>query len=206
MAPVSLYALYGGSLASDGHKLDPSARLAIEGGKRITGEELQRAQVERTRLFRRVQDKLAQFDLLATPTLAATARGADHKAFEPLSIAGAKPAGPRFSWYPYTHAFNATGHPAISLPAGFGVDGLPVGLQLVGPWAGEARLLRVAAALETLASVATAPPATESAPASDRGNNVTIPLVLVPRSPSPMTTRPRMGTVSITSRIASTAT
>jgi aspartyl-tRNA(Asn)/glutamyl-tRNA(Gln) amidotransferase subunit A len=168
MAPVSLYALYGGSLASDGHKLDPSARLAIEGGKRITGEDLQRAQMERTRLFRLVQEKLTRFDLLATPTLAATARGTDHKAFDPLSIAGAKPAGPRFSWYPYAHAFNATGHPAISLPAGFGADGLPVGLQLVGPWAGEARLLRAAAALETLRPCRQHRPQLEASPLQTR--------------------------------------
>jgi aspartyl-tRNA(Asn)/glutamyl-tRNA(Gln) amidotransferase subunit A len=150
MAPISLYALYGSRLAAEGHRLDPSARLAVEGGERITGLQLQRAQMERTRLFRLVQDNFTRFDVLATPTLAATARSANHGAFEPLSIAGAKPAGPRFSWYPYTHAFNATGHPAISIPAGFGVDGLPVGLQLAGPWAGEARLLRIAGVLEAM--------------------------------------------------------
>ena len=180
MAPVSLYALYGDRLASDGHRLDPSARLAIEGGERITGLALQRAQMERTRLFRLVQDSFARFDVLAMPTLAATARSANHGAFEPLSIAGAKPAGPRFSWYPYTHAFNATGHPAISVPAGFGTDGLPVGLQLVGPWAAEGRLLRDRRRARDIAAMAPISPEHRSVLAANGIANVTTPLVLVP--------------------------
>ena len=44
--------------------------------------------------------------------------------------------------------FNALGLPVVSLQAGFANDGMPMGAQLVGrPW-DEARLLRIAAALE----------------------------------------------------------
>jgi aspartyl-tRNA(Asn)/glutamyl-tRNA(Gln) amidotransferase subunit A len=43
----------------------------------------------------------------------------------------------------YTIAANLAGIPAMSLPAGF-VDGLPVGLQLMGNYFSEARLLGVA--------------------------------------------------------------
>ena len=43
---------------------------------------------------------------------------------------------------------NLTGHPAISIPCGFSPDGLPMGLQLIGPRWGEARLLEVALAHE----------------------------------------------------------
>ena len=46
--------------------------------------------------------------------------------------------------------FNMTGHPAISLPCGFGDDGLPVGLQLVGRFRQDAMpLLRAAALFES---------------------------------------------------------
>ncbi len=41
-----------------------------------------------------------------------------------------------------------TAHPALSVPAGFSVTGLPIGLQLVGRYWDEEGLLRYAAALE----------------------------------------------------------
>ena len=44
--------------------------------------------------------------------------------------------------------FNMTGHPAISLPCGFGRDGLPIGLHLVGRFRADAELLRVSALFE----------------------------------------------------------
>jgi len=45
---------------------------------------------------------------------------------------------------PYTLPFNLSGNPAVTLPCGFGADGLPIGLQLIGPHLGDARLLRAA--------------------------------------------------------------
>jgi aspartyl-tRNA(Asn)/glutamyl-tRNA(Gln) amidotransferase subunit A len=44
--------------------------------------------------------------------------------------------------------FNLTGHPAITLPCGFGADGLPVGVQLIGRLRGEAELLQACALFE----------------------------------------------------------
>ena len=49
---------------------------------------------------------------------------------------------------PYTSLFNVTGQPAISLPVGFGADGLPTGVQIVGKPLYEDALLQVAAQLE----------------------------------------------------------
>jgi len=48
----------------------------------------------------------------------------------------------------HTQLFNITGHPAISLP--LAVSGLPVGLQVVGPWGATTRLLDIAATCEAL--------------------------------------------------------
>ena len=42
---------------------------------------------------------------------------------------------------------NVTGQPGINVPVGF-VDGLPVGLQLLGPWGGEALLFAAAEHVE----------------------------------------------------------
>jgi amidase len=51
-------------------------------------------------------------------------------------------------WLAIAYAITLTGHPALSLPAGFTQSGLPVGLQMVGRWHGEGALLSAAAALE----------------------------------------------------------
>jgi aspartyl-tRNA(Asn)/glutamyl-tRNA(Gln) amidotransferase subunit A len=50
----------------------------------------------------------------------------------------------------FTNPFNVTGHPALSVPCGFTTEHLPVGVQMVGPYHGEAVVLRVGAAYESL--------------------------------------------------------
>jgi amidase len=52
------------------------------------------------------------------------------------------------AWVPYTQLANVTGRPAISLPLHWTADGLPMGVQLVGPLRSEALLLRLARQLE----------------------------------------------------------
>ena len=49
---------------------------------------------------------------------------------------------------PYTSLFNVTGQPAISIPVGFGADGLPTNVQIVGKPLNEDRLLQVALQME----------------------------------------------------------
>ena len=87
-------------------------------------------------------------DLLVTPTLAkppiaigALAPGPGEPALQMLlNSAG---------WVPFTPAWNVTGQPAVSVPLNQSPDGLPIGVQLVGPPAGEELLLSVAAQLES---------------------------------------------------------
>jgi aspartyl-tRNA(Asn)/glutamyl-tRNA(Gln) amidotransferase subunit A len=56
--------------------------------------------------------------------------------------------GAREVWPPVRAIpFNVTGHPALTVPAGW-LDGLPVGLQIVGPAGGEARICQIGAAFE----------------------------------------------------------
>jgi amidase len=54
--------------------------------------------------------------------------------------------------------FNYTGHPAAVLPYAQDVDGLPIGVQVVGPRWGEARLLAIASALSAVGSAFRRPP------------------------------------------------
>ena len=62
----------------------------------------------------------------------------------PLSIAEAKVKGARALAVDYTIPFNYYGLPAISIPCGFTDDGLPLGLQIVGPKWGESKVLDAA--------------------------------------------------------------
>ncbi len=110
--------------------------------------ELYEAIFARTRLYRQVQAWFESCDIVAMPTLSRTAVPIDQDFFGPIEIDGVPVENIRASWYPYTMPFNLTGNPAISLPAGFDRDGMPVAIQLVGPMGSDARLLQVAAAFE----------------------------------------------------------
>jgi amidase len=51
-------------------------------------------------------------------------------------------------WVPFTPVFNVTGQPGVSLPLHQSQEGLPIGVQFVGPAAGEEILIGLAAQLE----------------------------------------------------------
>lgn len=133
-----------------GDEMSDTLRHWMGEGRGFGATEVQSAMEARTRLFRQVQSWFEDIDFLATPTLAAPALPADQNPFKPVIIDGGDAGGLRDGWYPYTHPFNLTGHPALTVPMGFSSDGLPVGgLQLVGPWFSDAGLLSTAAAFES---------------------------------------------------------
>lgn len=131
-----------------GNRLSPTLVRQMELGKDTTGEAVGRALLARTQLFRKVQSWFDRFDVIVTPTLARTAIAIEERLFEPIEIEGEKADTVRKAWYPYTHPFNLTGHPAMTLPCGFHSDGLPVAIQLVGRRSEDARLFKVAALFE----------------------------------------------------------
>jgi aspartyl-tRNA(Asn)/glutamyl-tRNA(Gln) amidotransferase subunit A len=120
----------------------------MDRGAGHTAVALQEAMFERTRIFREIQAWFPRHDLVATPTLSRTALPIDHDFFAPIEIDGEITDTVRNAWYPYTLPFNLSGNPAVTLPCGFGADGLPIGLQLVGPHLGDVGLLRAAALYE----------------------------------------------------------
>jgi aspartyl-tRNA(Asn)/glutamyl-tRNA(Gln) amidotransferase subunit A len=129
-------------------KMSPTLLRQMELGKDTTGEAVGRALAARTQLWRKVQGWFERFDVILTPTLSRTAIPIEERLFEPIEIEGQKTDTVRKAWYPYTHPFNLTGHPALTLPCGFHSDGLPMAIQLVGRRNEDARLLRVAALYE----------------------------------------------------------
>ncbi|HEY6396604.1 MAG TPA: amidase family protein [Solirubrobacteraceae bacterium] len=85
-----------------------------------------------------------EVDVVLTPGLAVTAIAAEGAYGKPAPWA-INTAG-RFT--PFTPVFNVTGQPAVSIPAGFGVDGLPLSVQLVGRPGAEDTLYSLAAQIE----------------------------------------------------------
>jgi aspartyl-tRNA(Asn)/glutamyl-tRNA(Gln) amidotransferase subunit A len=131
-----------------GNRLSPTLLKQMELGRDITGGDVGRALLARTQLYRKVQGWFDSFDVIVTPTLTRTAIPIEERLFEPIEIEGRKIDTVRKAWYPYTHPFNLTGNPAITLPCGFHSDGLPMAIQLVGRRGEDARLLRIAAMFE----------------------------------------------------------
>jgi aspartyl-tRNA(Asn)/glutamyl-tRNA(Gln) amidotransferase subunit A len=125
-----------------GDRMSASIRASIATGQRWSAVEWMRAHTSRTNLFRAVQSLFEQFDVIVTPTMTAPPK--------PLDAEGSIATEAYGEWAAPLYPFNLSGHPAISVPAGFTADGLPVGLQMVGPWFGEQRLLDVAAVLEQI--------------------------------------------------------
>jgi aspartyl-tRNA(Asn)/glutamyl-tRNA(Gln) amidotransferase subunit A len=91
------------------------------------------AEHQRRLVGSRVNLLFGTYDLLMCPTIHTLAEAVGDPAPEP--------------WL--TMLFNASRHPAISIPCGLDTDAIPVGVQLIGPHYSEALLLRAAAALET---------------------------------------------------------
>jgi aspartyl-tRNA(Asn)/glutamyl-tRNA(Gln) amidotransferase subunit A len=129
--------------------LDPSFAKTLDEGAAIDVEMLRQTMVDRTSVFRSVQRLFEQADFLLTPTVATPAPLATQDQFAPLVVDG-KPIGDlRSAWYTYTIPFNATGHPAISIPFGYSAAGLPIGIHFVAPWFAEAELIALAEAFDS---------------------------------------------------------
>jgi aspartyl-tRNA(Asn)/glutamyl-tRNA(Gln) amidotransferase subunit A len=96
----------------------------------------------RTLICRDFAAAYQSFDVLLTPTSPTTAFRFGEKTADPLSM---------YLNDICTIPTNLAGHPAMSLPFGAGVDGMPVGVQLLAPALGEATMFRAAAVLEAAA-------------------------------------------------------
>jgi aspartyl-tRNA(Asn)/glutamyl-tRNA(Gln) amidotransferase subunit A len=126
----------------DDYSAETRANLAL--AETLPAADYVQAQRARTVLQQAVTDVLERVDALVTPALAITAPRIGQttvtvdgktKEINPVFIRLADP-------------FNVTGLPAISVPCGFGVDGLPIGLQIAAAPFAEHTVLRIAHAFE----------------------------------------------------------
>jgi aspartyl-tRNA(Asn)/glutamyl-tRNA(Gln) amidotransferase subunit A len=114
-------------------------RQRLETGRALTSSEYSLARRAQSEIKRYFENFFADYDLLLLPTTPSVA----------VPIAGLESAeyAPRLTRF--TAPFNLAGLPALSVPCGK-VDGLPVGLQIVGPAWAEDRVLRAGRAFENV--------------------------------------------------------
>ena len=135
------------------HREQIKATLAwnIEKGIALTGEQIAAARARRAEIFARVKAFLAdgRHEVLALPTVQVVPFPVEQEWVHEIN---GEPMATYIDWMRSCSRITVSAHPAVSVPAGLTPSGLPVGLQLVGRYGGDRRLLEVAAAMMTLQS------------------------------------------------------
>jgi amidase len=127
--------------------LKPEVIWNIEQGLKLTVDDLIRAEAQRVAMTARTLEFFKTYDLLLTPATIVAPFPLENRYV-------AECAGKKFDnyveWLGIVYAITLVCCPALSLPCGFTATGLPVGLQIVAPPRGEARLLAGAKMLEDI--------------------------------------------------------
>jgi amidase len=138
------------------HRFDPLTRehrdklkdtiiWNYEQGRKLGAAEIARAEAQRTALYHRMRTFLERYEFFVCPTNQLAPFAVDQP--YPTEIAGVKMAN-YIDWMKSCYYITVTSHPAISVPAGFTDDGLPVGIQLVGRYREDFSVLQLAHAFE----------------------------------------------------------
>ena len=133
-------------LAAEGEALSPTVRWNIAEGRALSAETYLAADAHRTALYRRCLAFFEKHDALLTVSASVAPFPLDQE--DVTEIDGIAMASP-IAYLTITSAISLVGLPAISIPAGRTPEGLPVGVQLIGPPASEPRLLSLAQRLES---------------------------------------------------------
>jgi amidase len=129
----------------DRSKLERSTRQMAGAGRYVVPDGRRGKLIaKRDEVSARILELWQEVDVLLTPSLTSTAIAAEggYGRSAPVAIDKAS----RFT--PWTPAWNLTGQPAVTLPAGFGTDGLPLSVQLVGRPGAEDLLYSLAGQIE----------------------------------------------------------
>jgi amidase len=143
--------LTGGKLAplyADAQKralLKPEAIWEIEQGHALTASELYEASVSRTALYQAFHALFERYDYLVAPS--AQCFAFDAALTWPRSIGGVA-MDTYHRWMEIVTPFTLAGLPVASMPVGFSAQGLPMGMQIVGPARADFSVLAIARAFE----------------------------------------------------------
>jgi len=144
---VYLAALFGDKLDEFREKMDPRVVDLMEAGRALGAVEFKRLELVRTQAWQRLAPILERYDALLCPTMSQTARPVG----EDDAIWAADRGDGRYHGLDMTAQFNFVGQcPALSVPAGWSAEGLPIGLQIVARRYRDDEALRIGAALEQI--------------------------------------------------------
>ncbi len=130
---------------------DPDFAAQAALGSKLSLLDVQALQMRRITLGSQMRQFMQRHDLLATPAVAVPAFASRAPGTVPMT------AESMLGWTPFSYPFNLTQQPACSIPCGRTAEGLPIGLQLVGPMFGDNLVLRAARAYEALHPIERAP-------------------------------------------------
>ena len=116
-----------------------------EQGLPITGPQLARAEAKRTELYHRMREFFKKYEFLVLPVSQVAPFSIDLEF--PQEINGVK-MNTYIDWQKSAYHISALGNPAISVPAGFTSNNLPVGIQIVGRHRDDFGILQLAYAIE----------------------------------------------------------
>jgi aspartyl-tRNA(Asn)/glutamyl-tRNA(Gln) amidotransferase subunit A len=137
------YQVAGELLSRHPDLLDPGMKAFAQVGAGISALDYLRANQERNHLCAQLAAFFEKYDLLVTPTVAVPPFTIGTRLKE---VAGRQVHV--IGWIAFTYPFNLTGNPAASVPCGWTADGLPIGLQIIGPRFADALVLQASAAFE----------------------------------------------------------
>ena len=129
-------------------KLKPEIQWEIAGGLTISAVDLQRASHARSDWYRALERSFEQFDYLAIPS--AQVFPFDAEVHWPHEVAGRK-MDTYHRWMEVVIGPSLAGLPALNVPVGFGTQGLPMGMQIIGRRHADLAVLQLAHAYEQVA-------------------------------------------------------
>ena len=135
----------GEMLANHRDQLKETLVWDIEQGLSLTGQDIGRAEVQRTELFQKMHNFMEKYEFLICPV--SQVPPFDVKKRWITEINGVEMEN-FIAWMKSCYYITATGHPAISVPCGFTNEGLPVGVQIVGRANDDFGVLQLAKAFE----------------------------------------------------------
>jgi amidase len=147
---VGFAAKLGPVMRDHRNKLKGTVIWNVEQGLKLTGEQIARAEGLRSALFHRMRAFLERYEFLICPVNQLPPFPVDVE--WPREIAGVAMTN-YLDWMKSCYYVTITSHPAISVPAGFTPEQLPVGLQIVGRYRDDFGVLQLAHAFEQATEV-----------------------------------------------------